>query len=87
VAHLKVFGCVAYTHAPDELRNKLDKKGQKCIFVGYSKETKSYKMYGPVTSKFIIIHDVQFVDNEAWDGSVEKTVKIINYIAHDDIEE
>jgi hypothetical protein len=87
VAHLKVFGCVTYTHAPDELRNKLDKKGWKCIFVGYSEETKSYKMYDPVTSKFIISHDVQFVENEAWYGSVEKTVKIINSIAHDDTEE
>ena len=36
VSHLKVFGCAAYSHVPDELRRKLDKKGQKCIFVGYS---------------------------------------------------
>ena len=27
VSHLKVFGCVAYAHVPDELRKKLDKKG------------------------------------------------------------
>ena len=33
VSHLKVFGCVAYAHVPDELRRKLDKKGHKCIFV------------------------------------------------------
>ena len=32
-SHLKNFGCVAYAHVPDELRKKLDKKGQKCIFV------------------------------------------------------
>ena len=41
VSHLKVFGCVAYAHVLDELRRKLDKKGQKCIFVGYSKDTKA----------------------------------------------
>ena len=29
VSHLKVFGCVTYAHMPDELRKKLDKKGQK----------------------------------------------------------
>ena len=28
VAHLKVFGCVTYTHVPDELRRKLDNKGK-----------------------------------------------------------
>jgi hypothetical protein len=34
VAHLKVFGCVAYTHVLDELRRKLDNKEHKCIFLG-----------------------------------------------------
>ena len=29
VAHLKVFGCVAYAHILDKLRRKLDNKGQK----------------------------------------------------------
>ena len=35
VSHLKKNYCVAYSHVPDELRKKLDKKGQKCIFVSY----------------------------------------------------
>ena len=39
VSHLKVFGCVTYAHVPNELRKKLD-KGHKCIFVGYSEDTK-----------------------------------------------
>ena len=33
VSHLKAFGCVAYAHVPNELRKKLDKKGQKCILL------------------------------------------------------
>ena len=40
VSHLKVFCCVAYARVPDELRRKLDKKGQKCIFVGYFEDIK-----------------------------------------------
>ena len=28
VFHLNFFGCVTYAHVPDELRKKLDKKGQ-----------------------------------------------------------
>jgi hypothetical protein len=55
VAHLKVFGCITYTHVPDELRRKLDNKGHKCIFVGYFEETKRYKLYDPVARKVIII--------------------------------
>ena len=34
LAHLKVFGCIAYVHVPDELRRKLDPKAEKCILVG-----------------------------------------------------
>jgi hypothetical protein len=84
VAHLTFFGCVAYAHVPDEMRRKMDNKGQKCIFVGYSEETKGYKLYDPVARKVIISHDVQFVENEAWDGTIKKTVKIINAMEHDD---
>ena len=40
VDHFKVFGCVAYSHIPKENREKLDEKGEKCIFVGYSDNLK-----------------------------------------------
>ena len=30
VGHLKVFGCIAYAHIPDEHRQKLDKKLKSC---------------------------------------------------------
>ena len=38
MSHLKVFGCIAYVHVPDELQKKLDPKVEKCIFIGYSLE-------------------------------------------------
>ena len=37
----KTFGCGAYAHVLDKLRKKLDKKGKKCIFVGYYEDTKA----------------------------------------------
>ena len=87
VVHLKVFGCVTYAHVPDELRKKLDNKGHKCIFVGYSEDTKAYKLYDLIARRVIISCDVQFVENEAWDGSITKILKIIDVIEHDDIED
>ena len=34
LAHLKVFGCIAYVHIRDEKRTKLDPKVEKFIFIG-----------------------------------------------------
>jgi hypothetical protein len=36
VSHLKVFGCIAYVHVPEEKTSKLNPKAEKCIFIGYS---------------------------------------------------
>ena len=58
VTHMRVFGCVAYAHVLDELRKKLDRKGEKCIFFGYSDESKAYKLYTPLTKKVIISRDL-----------------------------
>ena len=33
--HLRVFGCVAYVHIRKDLRNKLEPKSHKCVFLGY----------------------------------------------------
>ena len=84
VTHLKNFGCVTYTHVPYELTKKLDNKGRKCIFVGYFEETKGYKLYDPIARKLIISRNIHFVENEAWDGSIAKTVRIIDAMEHDD---
>eukprot|EP00253_Pinus_taeda_P036700 PITA_36700 len=87
VTHMRVFGCVAYAHIPDQLRRKLDSKGEKCIFIGYSEESKAYRLYIPSTKKFFISRDVQFIEEEAWDGSIEKTVNVKNCLSHDEDDE
>ena len=35
ISHLRVFGCPAYVHIPDEKRKKLEPKSMKCLFIGY----------------------------------------------------
>ena len=87
VSHLQVFCCVGYAHVPDELRKKLDNKGHKCSFVGYSEDTKSYKLYDIVARKVIVNRDVEFVENESWDGTIEKNAKIVSIVEHDDMVE
>jgi hypothetical protein len=72
ISHLRVFGCVAYSLIPQELRRKLDDKGEKFIFVGYSEHSKAYKLYNPITKMLIISRDVEFLEEEAWDGRIDK---------------
>eukprot|EP01018_Ginkgo_biloba_P002020 Gb_37775 [translate_table: standard] len=36
VSNLKIFGCIAYAHVPDEKMTKMESKSIKCIFIGYS---------------------------------------------------
>src|SRR4051812_25056485 len=45
--HLRSFGCKAYAHVPIQRRNKLDSKTVECILVGYSSESKAYRLYDP----------------------------------------
>jgi len=47
VAHLRVFGCLAYALVPEQHCRKLDDKVVKCIFVGYNAESKGYHLYHP----------------------------------------
>jgi hypothetical protein len=43
-------------------------------------------LYDAHARKFIISRDVQFVENEAWDGTIAKTLKFIEAMEHGDIE-
>jgi hypothetical protein len=60
LTHIKVFGCDAYVDVPKENRSKLDKKAEKCIFIGYKDGLKGYKLWNPETKKVVYSRDVVF---------------------------
>ena len=72
IPNLRILGCVSYAHVPEEMRIKLDDRSQKYIFVGYSEESKAYRIYNLITKKYVISRDVIFKEEEAWDGSIDK---------------
>ncbi|KAJ4781946.1 polyprotein [Rhynchospora pubera] len=74
VAHLKVFGSIAYAHVPDQKREKLDDKSSKLIFVGYDERSKAYKLYDPLTKKMRVSRDVQVNEESMWDWSAMQEV-------------
>lgn len=67
VSHLRIFGCIAY--ALVNSRSKLDEKSQKYIFVGYSTQSKAYKLYNPVSGKVIISRNVKFNEEASWEDA------------------
>ncbi|XP_059436317.1 uncharacterized protein LOC132169274 [Corylus avellana] len=75
VAHLRIFWCVAYAQVPEAKRRKLDARGEKCIFIGYSEESKAYKLYNPLTNKVVVSRDVIFSEEEAWNLSSKEANK------------
>ena len=65
LSHLRVFGCMAYAYIPDANRKgKLSKKAEKLRFVGYSLQTKGYRLIDEGTSKVTIRRDVIFNESD-----------------------
>ena len=62
LSFLKIWGCEAYVkrHASDKLASKSDK----CLFVGYSKETKGYYFYIPFENKVFVACNGFFLEIE-----------------------
>jgi hypothetical protein len=63
VSHFCVFNSVAWAHILDEKRKSLQRKSEKCIFVGYSKDVKGYKIIQPYSNEIIIRRYVKFHEN------------------------
>ena len=72
---LEIFGCPAYTHIPSDERSKLDSKSLKCIFLGFEKGVKGYKLWDPINMKKIIsreiVFDEAFILNIEQDGEIK----------------
>ena len=69
---LKVFGCLCFSYIPQVKRDKLDKKAEAGIFVGYSSTSKAYRIFLPQSNKVIVSRDVLFFEEEKWSKESEK---------------
>ena len=61
---VKIFGCIGYVYSSAHRTDKWSTKGLKCVFVGYSTTQKGYKLYHPITKKYIVSKDVVFDENQ-----------------------
>jgi hypothetical protein len=62
--NLKIFGCLSFTYVPQVKRDKLDRKAEADIFVGYNNFTKDYRVFQPQTEKVIVSKDIKFIETE-----------------------
>src|SRR6516162_1537027 len=59
---MRIWGCEAYVKCLDS--QKLQPKSDKCLFVGYPKETKGYYFYHPQDNKVIVVLHAVFLERE-----------------------
>ena len=71
-----MFGSVCYTHIPQERRNKLDKRAEVGILVGYSEITKGYRVYNVRQKKIIVSRDVKIDENQSWNWEMQQNTSV-----------
>ena len=60
---LRIFGCLCYPHLRAYMKNKLDSRSEKCLFLGYSHMHLGYRCLSLITGKLYISRDVIFKEN------------------------
>jgi len=61
VSHFQEFGCKVYTLDKNPNKKKLDSRSKRGIFVGYSDQSKAYRVWLPDERKIDITRDVRFI--------------------------
>lgn len=61
---LRVFGCKAMVFVPKQKRSKFDSKSKECFFVGYSEQSKAYRLFDFSDGKVVVSRDVVFFEDE-----------------------
>jgi hypothetical protein len=71
VGHLSRFGCPVYIHVPKEKRTKMEPLGKKGFFLGYSENSKGYRIYVPGQRQIEVRKYVTFHEEAAFKKSRE----------------
>ena len=59
---MKVWGCPAYVKRT--ISDKLEVRSNKCLFVGYPKETRGYQFYNTLEQRLFVSKHVVFLEKE-----------------------
>nr|GEV65220.1 retrovirus-related Pol polyprotein from transposon TNT 1-94 [Tanacetum cinerariifolium] len=62
IKHLYIFGCICYITRDGENLDKMKEKGDQCILVGYSTQSKGYRVYNKRTRIIVESIHIRFDD-------------------------
>jgi hypothetical protein len=77
LAHTRIFGCNAFIHVPKALRKKLDSKSHQRMFLGYSDESKAYRIWDKDSKRISITRNVLFHENTTTPASQDTAATYI----------
>ncbi|KAF6767306.1 Zinc finger, CCHC-type, partial [Kalmanozyma brasiliensis GHG001] len=60
---LRVFGCAAWVHIPEERRDKLGERAIRAAYLGIAADTKGHKLIDPLTGTILVSRHVRFDEN------------------------
>ena len=63
VTHFGIFGSKAWARIPTKKRKALQTQIQECLYVGYSEDSKGYKLINLITNKNFIERSVHFQED------------------------
>lgn len=74
---------------PKVKRDKLDKRAEAGIFIGYSKTSKTYRVFQPQTGKILISRDVHIAEDQQWiwEGDECKQVPDFSFIQDENVDD
>lgn len=78
VGFMKTFGCKAIALKKGPGTGKFNEKGETCIMVGYSSESKAYRLWLPGTNCVMKSRDVRFIETSEVLESLDENV-IMNF--------
>ncbi|GJT64229.1 retrovirus-related pol polyprotein from transposon TNT 1-94 [Tanacetum coccineum] len=67
IKHLHIFGCICYITRDGENLDKMKEKGDPCVMVGYSTQSKGYRVYNKRTR--LIVESIHIKPPEKTDSS------------------
>jgi len=67
---LQIFGCPVYSLVDSQKRNRLDSKSKKCIFIGFTKGVKSFRLWdlekkNAFTSKDVVFNEKSILQEKS----------------------